>query len=380
MADGRCGAIVVGGGFYGCCLALFLRSVCERVTLLEARDGLLGRASYVNQARIHTGFHYPRSFATAQRSLSLYRDFMRDFAPAVARDFRMIYAVAAQGSRVSARRFFQMYRHLGAPIRLAPPADVRLFDAELIAGVFECEEFAFNAVLIRELLAERMAHAGVEVRLGASVASVSRGEEGPVVHLDGGERLTAPLVFNATYGRLNQVARTAGCAPLPVKNELTEIALVRVPGGLDRIGVTVMDGPFFSLMPFPARSLHSLTHVRYTPQATWLDGEGPKTSIRANSRWLHMKRDATRYMPAARDLEWAGSLYEIKSVLLKNEVDDGRPIFLYPHAERPGLYSVLGGKLDNIYDLFEVLASVEADRLGQADMRWLAPGRARGTA
>ena len=176
------------------------------------------------------------------------------------------------------------------------------------------------------------------------------------------------------------MVRAEGCPPLPVKNELTEIALVRVPDGLDRIGVTVMDGPFFSMMPFPARGLHSLTHVRYTPQATWLDGEGPKTTLRPYSRWLHMKRDAMRYMPAARDLVWEGSLYEIKTVLLKNEVDDGRPIFLHPHAERPGLYSVLGGKLDNIYDLFEVLASIETHRLGHADMRWLAPDRARGTA
>ena len=27
-----------------------------------------------------------------------------------------------------------------------------------------------------------------------------------------------------------------------------------------------MCGPFFSAMPFPARGLHTLSHVRYTPQ------------------------------------------------------------------------------------------------------------------
>jgi glycine/D-amino acid oxidase-like deaminating enzyme len=302
---------------------------------------------------------------------------MRDFAPAVARDFRMLYAVAAEGSRISAARFFRMYRDLGAPIRLAQSADVRLFDPRRVAGVFECEEFAFDAVLLRDMLAERLAHAGVEVRLGAHVVSVARGEAGPVIALESGERLVAPLVFNATYGRMNQVARLAGSPPLPVKNELTEVALVRVPDALERVGVTVMDGPFFSIMPFPSRRLHSLTHVRYTPQATWLDGDGPATLLRARSRWLHMKRDAARYVPALEDVVWEGSLYEIKTVLLKNEIDDGRPIFLHPHVERPGFYSVLGGKLDNIYDLFEVLAGVEHSRLGAADMRWLAPDRAR---
>ena len=63
--------VIVGGGFYGACLALFYRSAASDVVLLEARDDLLTRASYVNQARIHTGFHYPRSFGTAMRSLAL---------------------------------------------------------------------------------------------------------------------------------------------------------------------------------------------------------------------------------------------------------------------------------------------------------------------
>jgi len=64
--------VIVGGGFYGCCLALYLRSISTRVVVLEAGDKLLDRASRVNQARIHTGFHYPRSVLTAVKSKILY--------------------------------------------------------------------------------------------------------------------------------------------------------------------------------------------------------------------------------------------------------------------------------------------------------------------
>ena len=56
--------LIVGGGFYGCCLALFLRSISDRVLLVEESGELMGRASRVNQARVHTGFHYPRSALT----------------------------------------------------------------------------------------------------------------------------------------------------------------------------------------------------------------------------------------------------------------------------------------------------------------------------
>ena len=46
-----------------------------RVVLLECGSGLMRRASFVNQARLHTGVHYPRSLLTALESLSHYRAF-----------------------------------------------------------------------------------------------------------------------------------------------------------------------------------------------------------------------------------------------------------------------------------------------------------------
>ena len=49
------------------------------------------------------------------------------------------------------------------------------------------------------------------------------------------------------------------------------------------------------------------------------------------------------------------SLFDVKTVLVKSERDDGRPILLHPHAEAPGIISIMGAKIDNIYDLFEVL-------------------------
>ena len=42
---------------------------------------------------------------------------------------------------------------------------------------------------------------------------------------------------------------------------------------LKNSGITVMDGPFFSVMPFPAKGLHSFSHVRYTPHYEWQDTE-----------------------------------------------------------------------------------------------------------
>jgi hypothetical protein len=133
-----------------------------------------------------------------------------------------------------------------------------------------------------------------------------------------------------------------------------------VPEALKGLGITVMDGPFFSLMPFPARNLHTLSHVRYTPHLHWNDAEGidpykKLMNYEQVTRTNRMMRDVGRYMPAIMEAKYVKSLFEVKTILVKNEGDDGRPILFERHLELPGCYSVLGGKIDNIYDVWEKL-------------------------
>ena len=66
-----------------------------------------------------------------------------------------------------------------------------------------------------------------------------------------------------------------------------------------------------------------------------------------------MLRDVGRYIPEVLKAKHIDSLFEIKTVLVKNEGDDGRPILFEKHTDLPGCYSVLGGKIDNIYDVLE---------------------------
>ena len=142
------------------------------------------------------------------------------------------------------------------------------------------------------------------------------------------------------------------------------MALIQAPNVLKEIGVTIMDGPFFSMMPFPARGLHTLSHVRYTPHFSWKDeyGTDPYKKLDEYDRATRvdrMIRDISRYLPAVLEAKYVDSLFEVKTVLIKNEGDDGRPILFEKHVELPGCYSVLGGKIDNIYDVLEKLETEE---------------------
>mgnify|MGYP001291441700 CR=1 FL=1 len=60
--------LIIGGGFYGTYLSEYFCKLGKNVLLCEKEDSLMGRASYANQARVHNGYHYPRSVLTALRS------------------------------------------------------------------------------------------------------------------------------------------------------------------------------------------------------------------------------------------------------------------------------------------------------------------------
>jgi glycine/D-amino acid oxidase-like deaminating enzyme len=359
-------AVVIGGGFFGCCLALALRTVCDRVLLLEREADLMTRASQVNQARVHTGFHYPRSMVTARRSRALQARFIAAFPDAIISDFRMLYAVARHRSKVTTSRFSALFRALDAPFAEASRADASLFEPEQIEAVYACQEFAFDWRALREALTQRLDAAGVSLRTGAQAHRVE--DDASWARIAWGEvETTAHAVFNVTYAGLNDLALASALAPLPIKHEWAEVALVTPPPELTGLAVTVMDGPFFSTMPYPSASLHSLTHVRYTPQAAWVDRPDiPSLTVPERmprqSRARGMILDAARYLPCMAQARHERSLWDIKTVRTANEIDDARPILVHRHADCPRLVSVLGAKLDNVFDLLDTLPAL--------DMRW----------
>lgn len=354
---------VIGGGFYGCSVALHLARQGAKVVLLERSSDLLTRASYHNQARLHNGYHYPRSFTTAYRSRLNFQRFLHDFRPAIATEFVKLYAIARFSSKVSPRQFEVFCHNIEATIRPARPSFLKLFSPRLIASVYETQEYAFDAAILRRLLWEQLVEAGVTIKTNTTIAAVTADDpDSPLVVLDrDGNAIAADYLFNCTYSGLNTIS---GIVPsrLSLKHEITELSLVQLPAELQSISVTVMDGPFFSFMPFPDRGLSTFSHVRYTPHSAWAEAAGELLnpyetleSVTKRSNFGFMIRDAQRYLPCLADMVYRDSLFEIKTVLVKNENDDGRPILFEVDPQQPRIVSMLGSKIDNIYDALEAV-------------------------
>ncbi|RDU53433.1 amino acid oxidase [Helicobacter sp. MIT 00-7814] len=378
--------IIIGGGFYGCSLAVFLQKYFDKILIIERESELLTRASFSNQARVHGGYHYPRSLLTAHSSMRSFTRFCKDYKEAIVDNFDKYYGIARIGSKTSAKQFYHLFSKMHAPIKPAPKHIKAFFNQQLIEEVFLVRECAFDSVILKQILERKLfeKNSKCEVRFNLNAQKIwQEGENLALLAQDSipnntfkstfknsaqslqpaQSTLYAKYIFNCTYAGLNTLLKNSNLPLLDLKAEITEMALVSIPKELENLSITIMDGAFFSLMPFPALNSHTLSHVRYTPHASWRDklnfintydtlATYPKTS-----NFPYMLADAKRYMPILKNLEYQDSLFEIKIVRMQNESDDGRPIVFTKDYGLKNFSNILGGKIDNIYD---ILQSVES--------------------
>lgn len=104
--------VIIGAGIFGLYAAVLLGDKGYRVAIIETDAQPIQRASYINQARVHNGYHYPRSVSTAAKSAHYYERFNREFEFAIHSKFKKIYAISKHDSLTNAEQFKRFCDHV----------------------------------------------------------------------------------------------------------------------------------------------------------------------------------------------------------------------------------------------------------------------------
>lgn len=368
--------IVIGAGLYGLYAALKLAQLHKRskILVLERDSEPFKRATYINQARVHMGYHYPRSLSTAEKSAHYFRRFMADFSFSVLQKFDQIYATSAQFSWTNAEQFRKFCKAAG--IRCDDVNPSRYFNDGMCDGCFLTEEYTYDAKILRDyFLNELGKFQNVMIAYNSHITSITKESDYFSLALADGMHLETDFILNATYASTNEVTRYLGFEPFRIKYELCEIILCEAGEKLHNVGITVMDGPFFSIMPFGKTGVHSLTSVTFTPHKTSYDilptfpcqkeshefctpenlGNCNDCVAKPETAWPYMSNLARKYMKSEYAFKYIGSLYSMKPILKASEIDDSRPTVIRTFCKHPTYISVLSGKINTVYDLDEVL-------------------------
>lgn len=372
--------VVIGGGIFGCYAALYLAGKGAKIALLEKEDRLFRKASLVNQARLHSGYHYPRSLATAALSDEHKERFTEEHRRFVHFSFEKYYAIDRYGSFTDPLQFERFCRRLNIPFHRIE--EHNLFNFNRLEALYLTEEYSFDPVLLGHYYREKVENnPNIEVlkNVRLQTATADRQEwaieftqlSAPLPH---SMLIRTPTVINATYAASNAVNQLFEVDNLALTHELSEIAFVTSPEFGDR-GLTVMDGPFGSIMPYGRSGLLSLSSVAYThhkisyedtpqfdcqipedpscrPYAPGICTECPRRPVSNAAKMLAQMR---QYFSESVRFEYFFSYYTIKSKLKSSYIDDGRPTEISMLRDAPRFYCLFSGKINSIYEVEKII-------------------------
>src|SRR2546430_8788239 len=202
---------IVGGGIYGAAVAIVLARNGHTVTLLERSPDILLGASGVNQCRLHRGYHYPRSLATALAARDAIASFRGEYGDAIIDGYRHYVAISKRDSLVTAEEYLAFLHTAGLDYTFERPSVVRKAAIEIAVRV---DESSIDIAILRDLCRRKLRDSGVCVRLGATAD----------------RRMLRPfdVTIIATYSSLNQLTGELTGIRRRYQYELCEKPVVKI--------------------------------------------------------------------------------------------------------------------------------------------------------
>ncbi len=321
---------VAGAGIYGATAAIRLAERGHRVHLFDPL-GIMRGASAINQYRVHSGYHYPRSPETIDEILEVRQEFIEAFNPAIVRNTQHYYAVAKQHSRTSPDLYERVMGQHGLALR---PCRPDWLDFEFIDRAYEVEEHVYDPDVLRNLIESRITESGVEFQQRAFCSDM-RGDYDFVVW--------------AVYGMgaSEQIFKFA-------KFQIAEKILIKLPAALSGIALVIVDGPFTGFDPLGSSNLSLFGSAKHTNHWSTSDSAEPIPAFYSSmlnkptfvpvpfTHFEAMRNDCCRAVPSAKDAVYLGSRFTIR-VVEDNPLHDRR--ILHVQEGEPGEFHIFSGKI-----------------------------------
>ena len=352
---------LIGGGLYGCHAARYLADKGHTVTLFDAlfetatlRVESGSRASIVNQARVHGGYHYPRSVITARQARRSLGRFREEYSRALLPEYEQVYGVPSFGSKVDPDQFEDFCARIGAPLTRTTTGAV----TDRVTREWVTDERAINTLEMMRVAEDAVVEAGAQIVVSHVNSLMKTGSKWSIITTED-EVYQADLIVNCTYAESDTVSNMAMAAKglgelYSFQKETCMMGLVSDPeGALGGRGFTFMDGPFCSIMPFSSESgetLYSLSSVTYTPVRRFMvDSLEDKV---LNSALHRAKQELKLYIdPAAVDaLIIEDSMTVVKTLPPRSELNDSREVVCIDVCG-DNVYTLMGGKLTAVYEI-----------------------------
>lgn len=323
MADRK--IAIVGAGIFGCSIALELAKEDHNVTVFEQDQDIMLRATKNNHNRIHYGYHYPRSLETTKQSLDGLISFLASYSEAVLFGFENYYAIAKDDSLTSAIQFKEFCKEAGISYRIAYP-DKMLMNPELISESYLVEEPIYDWSRLQQIVKSKLVKSNIKLKLNSSFQDSSESFD---------------FVINCTYSNINTICRYVGVQELNFYKQ--DVLIPVFETDLTKTGLTIMDGPFCSIMPkgfelgrfLLYHAKHSIVEENMSAELKMDANIEECTEVIINS--------SSKYFPFLNNVKVVDHWRASRAIPISN--NDQRLSEIINYAENPNFITVFSGKV-----------------------------------
>lgn len=340
---------VIGCGIFGSMVAMRLAENGFNVTIYERNNECLAGASFNNQNRLHLGFHYPRDLKTAKQCIKGFDRFLNKFPECIVSNFPNAYFVSEKDSLTSEDAYIDFCNSLNIYSKPIRNTDVPIEVKNVAKGIL-CNEVVYDSNILRSSILEKINISSICLETKSTIKKIKK--IGTKYILNENDKKPFDVVVNCSYSDINRLTEQLGYEIDSVQYEYTFIPIVKL--NRERIGVTIMDGPFMTLLPFGKTNNFLLYHVEHSVIArenakkmnlSWLDSDkSPLSKIDLKKHFEQMKKSCEYFIPELSNAKMVGVLQGPRMVKSKSEKNDERPSIVNSYGN---YFTVFSGKIDH---------------------------------
>ena len=343
---------IIGCGIFGAEIAIRAKSLELSVNVYEAKNNILSGASANNQNRLHLGFHYPRDLETGRQSIRGFDAFRNKYSECIQGGFLNAYFISNTNSLTTPSDYLRFCEILGVSYKTISMNDFPVEVLGASTGIL-CNEVVYDCGILRRLVWQALRRDHVQVELNQRVIRIEKAEDMYRLEFENRPPVLADTVINASYGDINRLTAQLGHAVTEKLYEYTAVPIIQID--LPRVGVTIMDGPFMTLLPYGKSDNFLLYNVEHSLIAkniasqidpNWLTPDtAPFSRIDKHQFFEKMISLCREFVPALATAKIKGFLEGPRMVLAHQDHTDTRPSTVSDYDE--SYHTVMAGKIDH---------------------------------
>lgn len=338
--------IVIGAGIFGITTALTLSENGYNVTLVERENDIMTMASKCNHNRLHFGFHYPRSFKTAKQSLDGYELFYDKFSKSIENNFPNYYLIEKNG-KVLGEEFKSFCDELNVYYKEQLPENIEI-NLDNISFSIITNEPIFDFESIKSDLNNKLKNSNINLILNKEISLKS-------------DLIDFDIVINTTYRNLNKINTLYNIPKVELKLQDVIVPIFKMNNY--KIGITIMDGEYCSIMPkgFEEKTF-LLYHVKNSVINQFEGYDVPDNWINNDSDYINKKintiySSSEFYYPFLKNCEKISYWRTIRALPI-NDDDERLSTITINVVDNKKIISLLSGKITTCWLMSEKILKI----------------------